>query len=75
VRLGSFTQRLGAVPTGVDTTYVVATEDPALPPSVQEEWAAHADYRIRIPSGHSPHLSHPGEVAAVLADASARAAR
>jgi len=73
--LGSFTQRLGAAATGVGTTYVIATEDLALPPAVQEEWADHANYRIRIPSGHSPHLSHPGEVTAVLADASARAAR
>jgi pimeloyl-ACP methyl ester carboxylesterase len=72
--LAAFTQPLGATPAGVGTTYVVATEDLALPPAVQEEWAGHTNYRIRVPSGHSPHLSHPDEVTAILADACARSA-
>ncbi|MFD5912899.1 alpha/beta fold hydrolase [Streptomyces massasporeus] len=71
--LRAFTERLGAAPTHVPRTCVVATEDPALPPAVQEEWASHASHSVRIPSGHSPHLSHTGEVAAVLAEAVARA--
>ncbi|MFF4490490.1 alpha/beta fold hydrolase [Streptomyces sp. NPDC001544] len=70
----AFTEKLAAAPTEVPLTYVVATEDPALPPAVQEQWAAHCDHRARVPSGHSPHLSHPDEVAAVLAEAVARAA-
>jgi len=70
----AFTETLGAAPTDIPLTYVVATEDPALPPSVQEEWAARATHIARVPSGHSPHLSHPDEVAAVLAEAAARAA-
>ncbi|MBZ3902034.1 alpha/beta hydrolase [Streptomyces scabiei] len=70
----AFTEKLGAAPTDVPVTYVVATEDRALPPSVQEQWAARAAHRVRVPSGHSPHLSHPGRVAAVLAEAVARGA-
>lgn len=62
--VGAFTQRLGAVPDGsVTTTYLVATEDRALPPHVQEEWASRADRRFAVASGHSPHLSHPEQVA------------
>ncbi|WP_193241378.1 hypothetical protein [Streptomyces phaeolivaceus] len=42
---------------------------PALPPAAQEWWAARAAHRVRFPSGHSPHLSHPDRVAAALAEA------
>ncbi|KND41768.1 alpha/beta hydrolase [Streptomyces stelliscabiei] len=72
--LRAFTEKLGAAPTRVPLTYVVATEDPALPPQVQERWAARAAHRARVASGHSPHLSRPDEVADVLAAAVARAA-
>lgn len=71
--LRAFTEKLGAAPTRVPLTYVVATEDPALPPAVQEQWAAHAAHNLRIPSGHSPHLSHTDEIATLLAQAVARA--
>ncbi|MFC9132049.1 alpha/beta fold hydrolase [Streptomyces sp. NPDC057099] len=70
----AFTEKLGAVPSDVPLTYVVATEDPALPPAVQEQWAARAAHSVRVPSGHSPHLSHADEVADALAEAVARAA-
>ncbi|MEU5595005.1 alpha/beta hydrolase [Streptomyces sp. NPDC020298] len=70
--LRAFTEKLGAAPTRLPLTYVVATEDPSLPPAVQEQWAAHSAHSARLPSGHSPHLSHPDEVAAVLAEAVAR---
>ncbi|MEH0448611.1 MULTISPECIES: alpha/beta hydrolase [unclassified Streptomyces] len=71
----AFTEKkLGAAPAGLPTTYVVATQDPALPPAVQEQWAARAAHSVRVASGHSPHLSHAGEVADVLAAAVARAA-
>ncbi|WP_374200577.1 alpha/beta fold hydrolase [Streptomyces scabiei] len=56
-------------------TYVVATEDPSLPPAVQEKWAARAAHRLRLPSGHSPHLSHADQVAELLAEAVARVER
>ncbi|WP_371663066.1 alpha/beta fold hydrolase [Streptomyces sp. NBC_00280] len=71
---GAFTETLGAAPARLPLTYVVATEDPALPPAVQEEWAARAAHSFRVPSGHSPHLSHPDQVAAVLAEAVGRSA-
>ncbi|MEU1803656.1 alpha/beta hydrolase [Streptomyces sp. NPDC019937] len=70
----AFTEKLAAAPSDLPATYVVATEDPALPPAVQEQWAAQAAHSLRVPSGHSPHLSHPDEVATVLAEAVARAA-
>ncbi|MFC9685397.1 alpha/beta fold hydrolase, partial [Streptomyces sp. NPDC056948] len=70
----AFTEKLGAAPSDVPLTYVVATEDPALPPAVQEQWAARAAHSVRVPSGHSPHLSHVDEVAGALAAAVARAA-
>lgn len=69
----AFTETLGAAPIDVPLTYVVATEDPALPPAVQEQWAARAAHSLRVPSGHSPHLSHAEDVAALLAEAVARA--
>ncbi len=70
----AFTEEPAAAPADVPLAYVVATEDPALPPAVQEQWAAHCAHRLRVPSGHSPHLSHTDEVAAFLAEAVARAA-
>lgn len=72
--MGAFTQQLAAAPVNTPTTYLVATADLALPPAVQEQWAANATHAARIPSGHSPHLSHPQQVADVLADAASRAA-
>ncbi|MEE1836113.1 alpha/beta hydrolase [Streptomyces sp. SP17KL33] len=69
----AFTEKLEAGPRQVTLTYIVATEDPALPPAVQEQWAARATHSVRIPSGHSPHLSHAGAVEIVLAEACARA--
>ncbi|MYT10733.1 MULTISPECIES: alpha/beta hydrolase [Streptomyces] len=73
--LHAFTEKLGAAPTDVPLTYVVATQDPALPPAVQEQWALNAAHSLHIPSGHSPHLSHTDEIAALLAEAVARAER
>ncbi|MGC9537269.1 hypothetical protein [Streptomyces sp. UG1] len=52
----------------------MATQEPSLPPAVQEQWAARAAHSVQVPSGHSPHLSHPDDVAAMLAEAVARAA-
>ncbi|MEU0676957.1 alpha/beta hydrolase [Streptomyces sp. NPDC006172] len=71
--LRAFTEKLGAAPVGVPLTYFVATEDPALPPAVQEQWAARAAHTVRVPSGHSPHLSHTDEITTLLTQAVARA--
>ncbi len=70
--LRAFTEKLGARPGNVPLTYVVVTEDPARHPAVQEQWAVRGAHSLRVPSGHSP-LSHPDEIATVLADAVARA--
>ncbi|MET7736809.1 alpha/beta fold hydrolase [Streptomyces sp. NPDC005402] len=70
----AFTETLGAAATDVPLTYVVATEDPALPPEVPEQWAGARPIVCVFRAGtHSPHLSHTDEVAAFLAEAVARA--
>lgn len=51
------------------TTYVVCTEDRTIDPALQEQFAAKADRRVHLASSHSPMLSVPGELAAVLLDA------
>jgi len=71
---GAFTEKLAAAPTSTPTTYIVATQDPALPPAVQEQWAAAATYCAHVPSGHSPHLSHSEQVANIIAGVAAHAA-
>ncbi|WP_329331920.1 alpha/beta hydrolase [Streptomyces sp. NBC_00663] len=71
--LRAFTEDLGAAPDGLPKTYIVATQDPSLPPAVQEQWAARATRTVRVASGHSTHLSHTDEVAPVLAEAASRA--
>ncbi len=43
-----------------------------LPPAFQTQWVVHTALSARVPSGHCPHLSHPDEVAGVLAAAVAR---
>lgn len=51
----------------VPSTYVICERDQALGPQHQEELAARAGAVHRIASDHSPFLSHPGELAALLA--------
>jgi pimeloyl-ACP methyl ester carboxylesterase len=48
-------------------TYVVCTEDEAVPVPVQEAMAAGADNVVRMRSAHCPQLSRPEELADVLA--------
>jgi pimeloyl-ACP methyl ester carboxylesterase len=48
------------------TTYIICEQDQAVPPAAQEQMAAAADHRYRIPSSHSPMASMPGELADVL---------
>jgi pimeloyl-ACP methyl ester carboxylesterase len=71
----AFRQPLQAAPNETRATFIIATEDRALPVPAQEAMAARTTRTIRIASGHSPHLSHPDEVATVLVDAVARAGR
>lgn len=52
----------------VPSTYVVCLDDRALPPALQRHFATRASAgRIELASSHSPFLSRPAELAAVLA--------
>jgi pimeloyl-ACP methyl ester carboxylesterase len=53
----------------IPSTYVICEEDQAIPPAVQEQMAKRATNIRRLPSGHSPMLSQPAEVAHIIADA------
>lgn len=67
--VASFTQPAPAEPgPDVTVTYVVATEDKALPPEQQRQWADAADAQVSVASGHSPHVSHPDAVADAIAE-------
>jgi pimeloyl-ACP methyl ester carboxylesterase len=50
--------------------YLVATDDEALPPAVERQFAARMGATvIEIPSSHVPMISHPGDVARLIAAA------
>jgi pimeloyl-ACP methyl ester carboxylesterase len=50
------------------TAYVVCEQDQVLPPDFQERMAARASTVHRMPTGHSPFLSRPAELADLLDD-------
>jgi pimeloyl-ACP methyl ester carboxylesterase len=50
----------------VPTTYLLCTNDQALPTSLQETFAAHTDQVIRLDSSHSPFLSQPQNLAVCI---------
>ena len=50
----------------VPSTYVVCERDQAIPVVAQEAMSARAGEVLRLPAGHSPLLSHPRELAALL---------
>ena len=52
----------------IPATYLVCERDGALPVELQEQLALRSGAVRRLPSGHSPQLSMPGELAAVLTD-------
>jgi pimeloyl-ACP methyl ester carboxylesterase len=52
----------------VDSTYVVCTEDRALQVAAQRAWAVNATTVIERPWDHSPGVSHPDELADLLAE-------
>ncbi|MCD7444714.1 alpha/beta hydrolase [Streptomyces lincolnensis] len=56
----------------VPSTYVLCEDDVAIPLSLQEEMAKHAQRVRRLRSSHSPFLSRPAELARLLRDAIAR---
>lgn len=49
------------------TTYVLCTEDQAIPLALQEAMSAQADDVVRLKSAHFAQLSHPQELADLLA--------
>ncbi|MDX8033342.1 alpha/beta hydrolase [Lentzea sp. BCCO 10_0856] len=50
----------------IPSTYVVCDNGKAIPPAVQEEMAARASAVRHLPTSHSPFLSAPADLAAVL---------
>lgn len=50
----------------VPSTYVVCDADAAIPPAAQELLAQRAGAVVHLDSGHSPMLSQPAELAAVV---------
>ncbi len=56
------------------STYVVCETDQAIPLFAQEQMAQRAGDVVRLPDGHSPFLSSPGEVARILRDVAGRVA-
>lgn len=50
----------------VPSTYIVCDEDAALAPRAQEKMAERAGRVRHLPSAHSPFLSHPEDLAALL---------
>ncbi|MER5464660.1 alpha/beta fold hydrolase [Streptomyces sp. NPDC002668] len=52
----------------VPSSYIICEQDQALPPEVQEKLAARANYTHRLKSSHSPFLSMPQELAALLSN-------
>jgi pimeloyl-ACP methyl ester carboxylesterase len=62
--LRSWTERIAHADVGATpTTYLVCTNDQALPTSMQEGFAARTEQVSRIASGHAPFLSQPQELA------------
>jgi len=50
----------------VPSTYVVCTEDRAIPPGAQRDMAAHATHVVEWPTSHSPFVSQPQRVVELL---------
>jgi len=50
----------------VPSTYVVCDADQAIPPPAQEMLAQRAGNVVHLDAGHSPFLSQPAEVAAII---------
>jgi pimeloyl-ACP methyl ester carboxylesterase len=56
----------------VPSVYAVCAQDRCVAPQLQTAMARRATRRVRWPSDHSPHVSHPELVAALLAEESGR---
>ena len=52
----------------IPSTYIVCSEDNSIKPEAQREWAAQrATDQIEVPFDHCPQVSHPTEIADLLA--------
>jgi pimeloyl-ACP methyl ester carboxylesterase len=68
--LRSWTERVEHADVGVvPTTYLLCRNDHALPPSMQEGFAAHTHQVIRLDSSHSPFLAQPHKLAVCIESA------
>lgn len=68
-RKDAFRQELRAVAwREVPSTYVICELDNAIPPAAQERMSAHAHAVHRLESSHSPFLSRPADVCAIIRD-------
>jgi pimeloyl-ACP methyl ester carboxylesterase len=66
----SFAEKVGAVAwRDIPSTYIVAEQDQAISLAVQEKMAAQAAEIRRLTSGHSPFLSQPRVLAALIDEA------
>lgn len=67
--LASFDEQLAAAPPpSVRSTYVICEQDRALPPELQRQMALRCDESRTLATGHSPMLSAPEEVVAIITD-------
>ncbi|MGI5519856.1 alpha/beta hydrolase [Micromonospora sp. CA-259024] len=66
-RLRAFTDRVGEPAWHkIPSTYIIMDQDKAIPVPEQERMAARAGNIRRMPSSHSPFLSRPADLAALL---------
>jgi len=63
----SFLTGSAAISRSHPVTYVLCTEDQCVPPALQEAMSAPADDVVRLHSAHFAQLSHPDDLAEVLA--------
>lgn len=63
----TFVAASGAPAASHPSTYVVCTEDQCLPPALQEAMSGPADDVVRLQGAHFAQLSHPRELADLLA--------
>nr|SBO98684.1 Probable signal peptide protein [Nonomuraea gerenzanensis] len=50
----------------IPSAYIITEQDKAIPPALQEQMAAQANEIHRLPGGHSPFLSRPRRLAALI---------
>jgi pimeloyl-ACP methyl ester carboxylesterase len=59
-------KQIGAAWRDIPSTFVLCELDKSLDPGLQETMSRHADEVRKLPSGHSPMVSMPAELAALL---------